>query len=76
MSRNGTLLPIPASPLFRELIDSWPEEWASRPWPRSAWLGLFEEMLRGFYPSASSADLRLTARHSAPFFLKDGPNVP
>ena len=46
--------------------------------PRSLWLGAVERELQAFYPypASSSADRRLTARHSAPFFLKDGPNVP
>ncbi len=75
MSRNGTLLPIPDDPRFPALIELWPA-WAAMGVLRSKWLKQFEDDLRVFYPSASSADLRLTARHSAPFPLKDGPNVP
>lgn len=75
MSRNGTLLPVPADPSFRLLIDAWPAMHHAG-LLRTRWLKQFEDELRMWYPLASSADLRLTARHSAPFFLKDGPNVP
>ena len=77
MSGNGVLLPIPDDPRFQRLIDSWPAyATAELPFPRSAWLSNFERNLREFYPQASSRDLSLTARHAAPFWLKDGPNVP
>jgi hypothetical protein len=79
MSRNGTLLQIPASPIFQAMIDDWPEFHLlphPHPYPRTLWLSAFERLLRIYYPHASSADLRLTARSVAPFYLKDGPNVP
>ena len=72
VSGNGVLLPIPDDPRFPALIAAWPDGW---PW-RATWLGEFERLLREFYPHASSRDLSLTARHAAPFWLKDGPNVP
>ena len=76
VSRNGTLLPIPTQLEgdVRRLQQEWPD--AAR-WPfRSRWLRELELMLALYYPSASAADLRLTARHAAPFYLLDGPNVP
>jgi hypothetical protein len=79
MSRNGTLLPIPAGGNLElelaGLVLSWEQErWR---WPfRSRWLKAVEEALRAFYPDSSSADRRLTARHIAPFELALGPNVP
>lgn len=75
MSRHGTLLAIPADPSFQLLIDAWPAM-AEAGLLRSRWLREFEDELRLWYPFASNADLRLSARHVAPFFLKDGPNVP
>ena len=77
MSGHGVLLPIPDDPRFPKLIEQWGlGVWAGEPFPRSAWLRSFETVLRQFYPQASSRDLSLTARHAAPFWLKDGPNVP
>jgi hypothetical protein len=74
MSRNGTLLSLPDDPRLPWLIEAWPDP---AMWPfRSRWLRNFEDVLRAWYPQASSADLRLTARHAAPFYLRDGPNVP
>ena len=79
MSGHGSLLPIPDDPRFPALIAAWPTAYAYVPWfqhPRSHWLHDFERLLAQFYPSASSRDLSLTARHAAPFWLKDGPDVP
>ena len=74
MSGHGSLLPIPDDPRFPALIAAWPDYVR---WPfRSRWLREFMGVLREFYPQASSRDLSLTARHAAPFWLKDGPNVP
>ena len=76
MSGHGSLLPIPDDPRFPELVAMWPE-WQTRfPYPRSAWLRTFEHVLAEYYPASSSRDRSLTARHAAPFWLKDGPNVP
>lgn len=72
MSGNGELLPIPQGLELPDFDVSGPRFYGSR----SAWLGTVEDMLRPFYPAASSRDLALTARHVAPFFLTDGPNVP
>lgn len=72
------LLPLPDDPRFAELIEAWPD-FATRAggmWPRSAWLRAFEDELLTFYPQSSSRDRSLTARHYAPFPLRDGPNVP
>jgi hypothetical protein len=82
MSRNGTLLPIPADPITPERMMMTPETWAAYQerygvhFPRSKWLRDFEVLLSVRFPTASSADRRLTARHAAPFPLRDGPNVP
>ncbi len=73
---SGTLLPIPDDPRFAELEQRWPEFVTRFSFPRSRWLGAFEALLREHFPQASSADRRLTARHAAPFFLAQGPNVP
>lgn len=74
LSRNGTLLTIPDA----LDIDALRNEWFAGQFggSRSNWLGHVELRLREFFPRASSADLRLTARHSAPFYLASGPNVP
>ena len=72
---TATLLPIPDDPRFQMMIESWPN-FALHRHPRSDWLRIFEALLREFYPSANSRSLSLTARHAAPFPLKDGPNVP
>ena len=77
MSRNGTLLPIPNAPPFSDLIALWPEYQATAGmYPRAKWLSDFEFLLRGWFPSASSADRKLTARAHAPFPLALGPDVP
>ena len=75
---TATLLPIPDDPRFPALIEEWPDfqTRAGGMWPRSAWLGAFERLLREFYPQANSSSLKLTARHAAPFPLARGPNVP
>ena len=74
MSRNGTLLPLPDSPTVEFMLG--PDGWPGRFTSRSKWLGAFEGLLRAYYPRASSADLRLTARSVAPFPLAAGHNVP
>jgi hypothetical protein len=64
MSRNGTLLALPPGytpPPYPLLNPS--------PYPRSIWLRRVEDDLRAYYPSASTADLSLTARTHAPFYL-------
>lgn len=77
MSRHGTVLPIPDDPRFALIQEMWTRgDFSSFPYPRSAWLTHFERLLREFYPAANSRSLSLTARHAAPFPLKDGPNVP
>ena len=78
MSKHGTLLPIPDDPFFAEIIAAWPDVFGGYAggFPRSAWLHDFEARLREHYPQSSSADRKLTARHYAPFPLRDGPNVP
>ena len=74
MSGHGSLLPIPDDPRFQALIAAWPDY---QRWPfRSRWLREFMGLLREYYPQSSSRDRSLTARHAAPFWLKDGPNVP
>ena len=40
------------------------------------WFHDFEGILAETFPFSSSADRRLTSRGVAPFWLKDGPNVP
>lgn len=75
---TATLLPIPDDPRFAELVDKWPQlsQLPGIPFPRAAWLKAYETLLREFYPQANSDSLTLTARHSAPFPLAAGPNVP
>lgn len=73
---TASLLPIPDDPRFPALVEAWPEMFVTFPHPRSAWLRHFEDRLREFYPQANSRSLSLTARHAAPFPLRDGPNVP
>ena len=75
MSGHGSLLPIPDDPRFPALIAAWPE-FAGLRAPRSKWLKTFEALLEPYYPASSSRDRSLTARHAAPFWLRDGPNVP
>jgi hypothetical protein len=72
------LLPIPDDPRFPALIAEYPQLEADQrfPFPRSVWLFRFEALLREFYPSANSRSLSLTARHAAPFPLRDGHDVP
>jgi len=77
VSRNGTLLPIPEGSdldgFIQERIDAWPNPI----WPyRSRWLAEIERALEIVYPQSSSADRKLTARHYAPFPLRDGHDVP
>ncbi len=74
MSGHGTLLALPDDPRFADLIAAWPDPLR---WPfRSRWLRAFEDVLREFYPFASSRDRSLTARHYAPFPLAAGHDVP
>ena len=75
MSGHGTLLPIPDDPRFPALVQLWPQLLALGS-TRSRWLREFEDLLREYYPASSSRDLSLTARHAAPFWLRDGPDVP
>jgi hypothetical protein len=70
---TATLLPIPDDPRFPALIERWSKGWYAY---RSGWLHDFEDLLREFYPSANSRSLSLTARHAAPFPLRDGHDVP
>lgn len=72
----AVLLPLPDDPRFQEILDAWPAFQSRYSFPRSVWLKGFEELLRPFYPSASSRDLSLTARHYAPFPLAAGHDVP
>ena len=72
---SGTLLTLPDDPRWEALIELWPA-WAAMNVPRSKWLRQFEDDLRMFYPTASSDDLTLTARHYAPFPLAAGHDVP
>ena len=76
MSGHGSLLPIPDDPRFPALIEVWPILEREFRFPRSEWLKGFENLLAEFYPYSSSRDRSLTARHAAPFWLKDGPDVP
>lgn len=80
MSRHGTLLPIPEGSALAESLEALAERWPMYvevfPYPRSAWLSLYESILRDAYPQSSSADRKLTARHYAPFPLALGPDVP
>jgi len=74
---TATLLAIPDDPRFAELV----AEWGDRPFvpgdgQRGRWLKAFEDLLRPYYPQASSRDRSLTARHHAPFWLALGPDVP
>jgi hypothetical protein len=73
---TASLLPIPDDPRFAGMVELWPEGWEGYPHPRSVWLGMFERLLREFYPSANSRSLSLTARHAAPFYLAEGHDVP
>ena len=81
VSGHGVLLPIPDA-----LVLEWQESWRraeagevmgwGRPGQRSDWLRAFEDVIGVYFPQSSSRDRSLTARHAAPFWLKDGPNVP
>ena len=82
MSGHGTLLPLPDDPRLASLLADWPEPFTTDAivsghyYPRSFWLRLFEDVLRIYYPQASSRDRSLTARHYAPFPLAAGKDVP
>ena len=73
---TASLLPLPDDPRRAGLIDNWPTSPPPGPWPRSTWLRAFEDVLREWYPQASSRDRSLTARHYAPFPLAAGHDVP
>lgn len=74
---TATLLPIPDDPRFQRVIDAWNDgAYEQFQYPRSVWLHYFEDLLRSAYPSANAKSLRLTARHAAPFYLRDGHDVP
>lgn len=65
MSR-GSILPIPAGFV--------PPDWPPvnyMAFPRATWLTRTEDMMRSYYPTASSADLAATARSIAPFPLRE-----
>ena len=76
MSGHGVLLPIPDDPRFPAMIEAWPTLHYEFAQSRSNWLRGFENLLHEYYPQSSSRDRSLTARHAAPFWLRDGPNVP
>lgn len=70
-------LDVPAH-VAESFRDTWPairDDPALR-FPRSVWLGGVEATLATLHPSASRADLNLTARSLAPFPLAAGSNVP
>ena len=71
----ATLLPLPDDPRLQGMIDRGLQGLGG-PWPRSLWLRAFEDVLREWYPQASSRDRSLTARHYAPFPLAAGHDVP
>ena len=73
---TARLLPLPDDPRLTELMQAWPEFQTRYRYPRSAWLKAFEGLLSLAYPSASSRDRSLTARHYAPFPLAAGHDVP
>lgn len=73
---TASLLPLPDDPRFPALVADWPNYLWRGMFPRSAWLRDFERLLREFYPQANSRSLSLTARHAAPFYLRDGHDVP
>lgn len=80
MSRNGTPLELPAG-WADALRATWPglgpaSGVSSELAPRSWWLSMVEEAIRTIHPAASRADLNVTARGIAPFYLAEGPNVP
>ena len=68
------LLPLPESEVDR-LRALWPAMEAEGTL-RSVWLSGFERVLRSYFPQSSSRERRLTARHFAPFWLRDGHDVP
>ena len=84
MSRNGILLDVSQPPQLAERLSAWADLWPSFSqqvaYPRSKWLREAESLLAEYYPAASSADRRLTARHYAVsrslFYLAQGGNVP
>ena len=73
MTRRGSVLPTPDDPRIEGLIEDW-DDWVdshATKWPRSAWLGQMERLLRQSYPMSSSRDLSVTARSLAPFPLAE-----
>lgn len=74
---TARLLPLPDDPLIAGIFGDWERGvYAIYPFPRSMWLRDLEAALRLFYPVATSRDRSLTARHYAPFPLRDGHDVP
>lgn len=79
---SGTLLTLPEGSEAKAYMDFVVEIWnqgrtyQQLPWPRSAWLGDVEGGLRAYFPTASSDDLSLTARHYFPGYLSAGNDVP
>lgn len=79
---TATLLTLPDDPRFTGLIADWESgdyqraAWSYGLYPVSRWLSAFEEGLREYYPTASSDDLSLTARHYFPGYLSAGHDVP
>jgi hypothetical protein len=73
VTRHGRVLPTPDDPRIGGLIEDWDDfkEAHVTKWPRSAWLGEMERLLRQAYPMSSARDLNLTARSLAPFYLAD-----
>ena len=69
-------LPLPDDDRLTWLLNNWLAFTdGSLRFPRSAWLGQFEGVLREHYPQATSRQLTLTARLAAPFPLAK-PGVP
>jgi hypothetical protein len=62
---------------MHNMVQDWLDgDYAIVAWPRSVWLGQVEAALLMHFPQSSSADRKLTARHYAPFLLRDGHDVP
>jgi hypothetical protein len=79
LSRHGLLLAIPPGSEVEYVAWAMVQDYSRglRHWTnRGAWLSELEDVLRLAFPHASSADVTLTARHLAPFPLKEGHDVP
>ena len=72
------LLPLPeGETIYSGLVEMWNAGLYERHlFPRSVWLRDFEDQLRITFPQSSNRDRKLTARHYAPFWLRDGHDVP